>query len=734
MKRIINKTTTAIILALAMAFALVGSLLFVRKANVANAASPATVTSTIDKTAYFPGDKIQYKLTIGTSDAGVYHSVTLRIAILTNATTVNAAASSNFTFSNFETTAVTWTNLPGDADYDADFDDSSSYVGGIYTFSLSKDSMSAGLSASQPIELTFDVDIKSTTPLGDYKIGVLSAQACFVRTQNGSAQVTHATDNATLTTNTIADFTVKEASNNNNLDTLKIGQGDNESDLTDTTVADTMSITVTDPSLPLSVLPTTEDAGAKVVLQPGNVEVEKDKIGKVEIPANGEVKIEVTAENGEKKTYTINVTVNGAALSNLVITNDTAKTGLTKNGFDTAKPFASATEEYTIYVPNDSTTLTITATVTNSNGASNIMDIEHTGTWSAPSTATSGTAFQATGIKDVIADNNTLTIKCKNTAGQVTKTYVLTFDVVDVDTSIKTLTIVGATNNSTQFTNDAELATANSKDYYFFVVGEPNGQSKVTIEANSANVLSVKWDSAAYTAPVNNVAAGDHTITIQAEAGNSQTYTLTLKNKLSLKLKADAAIDFVHKKSVETGDLVYDYVETYKKANMVHGVDDLKAERIIIGKIAEGTSINAFLANFQADQLGNIRLYKHHGEKMVELGQPASGHTAAELDDNASNAVGTGWYIEYVVNGTVEETIYVSVLGDVDGDGYITPYDISLVTVYVAQTDLTTLAKLEYYLAAMITNYGTISSGDIGEMGNYYMGDHNVYDTVFAAM
>ncbi|MDE6967203.1 MAG: hypothetical protein K2P12_00975, partial [Clostridia bacterium] len=87
----------------------------------------------------------------------------------------------------------------------------------------------------------------------------------------------------------------------------------------------------------------------------------------------------------------------------------------------------------------------------------------------------------------------------------------------------------------------------------------------------------------------------------------------------------------------------------------------------------------------------------------------------SEYYDNKYNlAVGTGWRIEiYTADDKLVETIYLSVLGDITGDGKINSTDITyLKQISTKEIDFTSLS-LEQQLASMIDNRGMISVVDV---------------------
>lgn len=748
MKKIISKTMMAVIIALSLVFALISGLFFTKKVEVADAATtPMNVTFSTDKTGVFPGGtfKLTMKIEV-TGETGVYHSVSIFMGLLSDDTTFDSANASLFTFSNYSTTAAT--NKNGANPYL--FSDSSGIVSGaipteaalkgMFKFSLSKRSGNQYRPlASEAIEMSVDVTVNASAPKNTtYTFGAQVIPANFVNIDTTTNKYAF-NDSAKVTVQN-AEIEVREASTDATLTTpLKVGQGEDASQLTTiTNVTETgMTYTATDPSMPLSVLPLANDAGATITLLPGDVAVKSGEIGKVTVPADGVVKVKVTAEDGvTTKEYEITVTIKGSALTNLVVANDTQKTGLTKNNLDltaTSNVFDPSVEAYTVYVPSDSTKVDITATVDASHNGNTEMNIARTGAFTIPgTTANSGTMFSLTDVKDKIQDDDTLTIECKDVDGYVTKTYVLTFDVVDVDTSLASVTVVGTT-TKTSFENSTLKATDNNVDYYFMVIGETNASSTVTLTTTSAEAMVTLTGTTNKNTVSKTLNANTYDITVLAEAGNSESFSMILKNQEVLKLASDATADFIYKNVTEASGFTYQYLASYKKNSKVHGIDDINFERVVIGKIREETSVSDFVANFDSTQRSKIRVYSYDDELIYNCGNPGDGFTNDEITDiDYGYMVTTGWRVELLTTGgDVEDTVYVSMLGEVTGDGYIDGTDMAAIINYINGTNIGDLESLEFFLAALVSNAGYVSAAELTEISNHGNRYSNIFDDYY---
>ena len=76
--------------------------------------------------------------------------------------------------------------------------------------------------------------------------------------------------------------------------------------------------------------------------------------------------------------------------------------------------------------------------------------------------------------------------------------------------------------------------------------------------------------------------------------------------------------------------------------------------------------------------------------------------------------IGTGYKVEvYDTNGsTLLVTVYISVLGDVNGDGRITASDVAYLRQIASSESLYKGLTLEKKLASMLINKGSVTSAD----------------------
>ena len=170
---------------------------------------------------------------------------------------------------------------------------------------------------------------------------------------------------------------------------------------------------------------------------------------------------------------------------------------------------------------------------------------------------------------------------------------------------------------------------------------------------------------------------------------------------------------------------VYDFVyiengkrQNYKENNLTHAVNDYEKSmivnngKLILGNIGVNTSINTLIGNINFSR-NHIKIYNNKNQLVYDKGNSVAGINASYYDNGREFAVGTGWKIEtYTDSGVIIETIYISVLGDVNGDGRISASDVTYLRQIASDNALYESLSVEKKLASMVINKGNVTSAD----------------------
>ena len=191
---------------------------------------------------------------------------------------------------------------------------------------------------------------------------------------------------------------------------------------------------------------------------------------------------------------------------------------------------------------------------------------------------------------------------------------------------------------------------------------------------------------------------------------NPSKYFFTKDNKKVAVLKNEEVIFDLKEKSIY--DFVYldnGYRKTYTENDKLHGYNDSELERYVLGNIKPSTSVNEFVNNLAALGIdkNNMQLLDSKGKTIYKNGAVDSNISSGIADNGKELAIGTGWYIQ--ANG---ETIYLSVLGDVNGDGRISASDVSYLREIASDNALYESLSVEKKLASMVINKGEITTAD----------------------
>ncbi len=425
------------------------------------------------------------------------------------------------------------------------------------------------------------------------------------------------------------------------------------------------------------------------------------------------VTILVKAETGDTKTYTITIVDKYVALSSLDIQVGTKTDGVIKKGLREGVLFAPDTLAYTVDVPGDyaesDTGVTITPTIAEGHDIQTTVTLSGTNCSLANNSVASESSFQVTDIKS----NAELTLTVTASDNTTTKVYTITFQVWSVDTGDISVRVQG---ENKPYNSDEDKAKEKNIDYYFLLTDEIECKGKFLITAQDGipvQICAYLSDTPEAYDESKVYGAGTYYIILTAEAGNTKTYVAVLTQQEYLELVEDSIYDFLLEESIDEDGDIYLYRRTYKEKSVLHGFEQ-KDVRIVLGQIKPETSVNAFIQNIIPSQRNIVRLYTNKNVLIYNEGKPGEDITEEELNSSEDYRISTSWYLQF--GGTEEaplETIYLSVLGDVNCDGYVDARDITRINQNIKE--VVKFDALEVRLAAYVSNKGYISAFDISE-------------------
>ncbi|WP_289682746.1 hypothetical protein, partial [Romboutsia ilealis] len=160
--------------------------------------------------------------------------------------------------------------------------------------------------------------------------------------------------------------------------------------------------------------------------------------------------------------------------------------------------------------------------------------------------------------------------------------------------------------------------------------------------------------------------------------------------------------------------------KTYKEGNVYRMANDSEVisnnndNKLIIGNIAPNTTVFEFMENLKVE---NNQISIYNGSKaIIENGAVASGINESLLRDKNEMPIGTGWRV--VVNHEDEQTeeIYLSVLGDITGDGKVNTADVNVIRQIVNDKEVFENIRIEAKLASLILNKGKLATNSDAQL------------------
>ncbi len=195
--------------------------------------------------------------------------------------------------------------------------------------------------------------------------------------------------------------------------------------------------------------------------------------------------------------------------------------------------------------------------------------------------------------------------------------------------------------------------------------------------------------------------------------------------------------EIVHPGVLLNDNSEYEYIysennvrKSYSSGKYFHRVNDTDItlingnNRYIMGGISVNTKLSVFLSNLRND-LKLIKVYDNNNAVIYD-GIASNGEIT---DSVGKQIVGTGYKVELFENATdttAFDTVYLSVLGDINGDGRISASDIAYIREIAKDNSILNTMALENVLAAMINNKGGVTSVDSEILNNVISGNIDI--------
>jgi len=175
----------------------------------------------------------------------------------------------------------------------------------------------------------------------------------------------------------------------------------------------------------------------------------------------------------------------------------------------------------------------------------------------------------------------------------------------------------------------------------------------------------------------------------------------------AIHLNLSAAFEGVANGIAPTKESGYDY-QTIDKNNIRQNYGEINNKhsasvdgRNVLGKISPNTKLSTFVSNLENSK-NSIKVYDSKGNPIYDKG----------VEIVANQIIGTGYRVELYNGATAVDKVYLSVLGDVNGDGRITASDVMYLRQIASDSELYNNLNIETKLASLIINKGKVTSAD----------------------
>ncbi len=266
-----------------------------------------------------------------------------------------------------------------------------------------------------------------------------------------------------------------------------------------------------------------------------------------------------------------------------------------------------------------------------------------------------------------------------------------------------------------------KIAKPVNKQYVFMYTN--NSQINFMPENFDANTMEIKYNR--QTLP------GKYTAVVKLKDNYNTTWT----DGSIANLNYD--FEIIHSDILPNDISGYEYIykdnnvrKTYSSGKYFHKVNDTDItlingnNRYVMGGIRVNTKLSVFLSNLRND-LNLIKVYDNNNAVIYD-GIASNGEIT---DSVGTQIVGTGYRVELFENSTSTtafDTVYLSVLGDINGDGRISASDIAYIREIAKDNSILNTMSLENVLAAMINNKGNVTNIDSEILHNVISGNIDI--------